>query len=203
MSYTIFFDTETGGVLPHQPTIQLAGIVVDDSDWSEKASFECKIKFDEKDADPEALKINHYTPEAWRDAIPGPVAALRFAKFCEPYRSIQMVSKRTGNPYSVGKLAGHNAATFDLPRLRQLFGENFFPFSYHVKDTLQRALWFYEEHPEVKRPESLKLSVLCESFGICVDGAHEALADVRMSAAIAKAFMKYQVIKEVAETPGS
>jgi DNA polymerase III epsilon subunit-like protein len=190
MSYTIIFDFETGGVEPRHPSIQLAAIAVDDSTWAEVAAFEAKIKFNEADADSEALKINHYTPEAWKDALPAGVVAMRFAKFCEPYRSIQMVSKRTGNPYSVGKLAGHNAATFDLPRLRQLFGENFFPFSYHVKDTLQRALWFYDEHPEIKRPESLKLSVLCESFGICIDGAHDALVDVRMSAAIAKAFME-------------
>jgi len=178
VSYTIFFDSETGGIQPHHPTIQLAAVVIDDSDWSEKASFECKIRFDEATADPEALKINHYTVEAWKDAIPASACAARFSKFCEPYRSIQMISKRTNNPYSVGKLAGHNAIAFDLPRLRQMFGDFFFPFSYHVKDTLQRALWFYDEHPEVKRPDSLKLSVLCESFGICIDGAHDALADV-------------------------
>lgn len=189
MSYTIFFDTETGGVLPHQPTIQLAAIAVQDGTWNEVAGFERKLKFDEKACDPEALKINHYDPEVWRlNAVPVAAAVMHFGKFCEPYRSIEMISKRTNKPYSVGKLAGHNAATFDLPRLRDMYGVNFFPFSYHVKDTLQRALWFFDEHPELKRPESLKLSVLCEHFGICVAGAHDALADVRMSAAIARAF---------------
>ncbi len=189
MSYTIYFDTETGGVLPSHPTIQLAAVAIEDGTWKEAAGFERKIKFNEADADPEALKINHYDPEVWRlNAVPVGAAVMHFGKFCEPYRSIEMMSKRTNKPYSVGKLAGHNAATFDLPRLRGMFGENFFPFSYHVKDTLQRALWFFDEHPELTRPPSLKLSVLCEYFGIVTAGAHDALADVRMSAAIARAF---------------
>lgn len=188
MSYTIFFDTETGGVQPHHPTIQLAAIAVEDGTWNEVAAFECKLQFKPSDCDFEALKINHYNIEDWKEAVLPGMAVMRFGKWCEPYRSIQMMSKRTNKPYSVGKLAGHNAATFDLPRLRGMFGENFFPFSYHVKDTLQRALWFFDEHPELKRPESLKLSVLCEHFGICIAGAHDALADVRMSAAIARAF---------------
>lgn len=187
MSYTIYFDTETGGVLPQHPTIQLAAVVVDDSDWSEKATFECKIKFNESDADPEALKMNHYDPELWKDAINPLMVPIKFSAFAKPWLSIEMISQRTGSPYMVGKLAGHNALTFDLPRLRQLFGTQFFPFSYHVKDTLQRALWYFDEHPEVARPKSLKLAVLCESFGIPTDGAHDALTDVRMSVALAKA----------------
>lgn len=189
MSYTIYFDAETGGVLPSHPTIQLAAIAVEDGTWKEVAGFERKIQFKPSQCDIEALKINHYNIEDWKDAVPQPECIRQFSKFCEPYRSIEMMSKRTNKPYSVGKLAGHNAVAFDLPRLRGMFGENFFPFSYHVKDTLQRALWFFDEHPELTRPASLKLSVLCEYFGIMTAGAHDALADVRMSAAIARAFM--------------
>ncbi len=185
--FTIFFDFETGGVLPTHPSIQLAAIAVRDADWQEVASFEAKLIFDEAQADPEALRINHYDAAVWKEQAIQPGAAVaRFSRFCEPYRSVPMVSKRTGNSYSVAKLAGHNAATFDLPRLRDLFGSTFFPFSYFVKDTLQRAIWFFDEHPEVKRPENLKLSTLCESFGISTTGAHDALTDVRMAAALAK-----------------
>lgn len=190
VSYCVFADLETGGILPHHPNIQLAAIAIDEGSWAEVAHFEAKIKFDESTADPEALKINHYTREAWKDAKPSAVVAAEFAKWSEPYRSIEMMSKRTGKPYKAGKLAGHNIVTFDLPRIRAMFDGNFFPFSYHTKDTLQRALWFYDEHPELKRPESLKLSVLCAHFGIAVDGAHDALADVRMSAALARAIAR-------------
>lgn len=191
MPYTIFFDTETGGILPQHPTIQIAAIVIDDATWKEVASFQRKIKFDEAAADPEALKMNCYDPEIWKkEAVSFAVIAPQLSKFSEPYRSVQMMSKRTGAPYNVAKLAGHNALTFDLPRLREIYGASFFPFVYHVKDTLQRALWYFDEHPEVTRPASLKLGVLCEAFEIATDGAHDALADVRMSAALAKAIME-------------
>lgn len=188
MSYTIFFDFETGGLLPTHPPIQLASIVMKDEDWSEVASFQAKLQFEESTADPEALKMNHYDRDLWqREAIPAPQALSRFVAYAKPFLCIQMTSK-SGSPYSVGKLAGHNALTFDLPILKRLFGSSFFPFSYHVKDTLQRALWFYDEHPEITRPANLKLTTLADSLGVPTDSAHDALTDCRLSAAIARAF---------------
>lgn len=187
MSQTIYFDLETGGVETRHPNIQLAAVAIDDATGRELDSFERKLKFDESACDPEALKINGYTREAWKDAVAVGAAVAQFSRWSEPYRCVQMMSKRTGKPYGVGKLAGHNVATFDLVRLRGMFADSFFPFSYHTKDTLQRAIWYFDEHPEVTRPESLKLSVLCAHFGIDCSGAHEALADVRMSAALALA----------------
>jgi DNA polymerase III epsilon subunit-like protein len=188
MSYTTFFDTETGGVSPAHPTIQLAAVAIDDATWEEVSSFERKICFNEADCDPEALRLNHYNAAVWaNEAKPADRVAAQFAFWAKPYLCIEMVSK-AGNPYSVGKLAGHNALTFDLPRLRGMFGQMFFPFSYHVKDTLQRAMWFFDEHPDLKRPANLKLGTLCSHFQIPIDeGAHDALVDVRLSAALAKA----------------
>jgi len=176
---------------PHHPNIQLAAIVIDQA-WAEVASFEQKIWFNEADADPEALKINHYSREAWKDAIKESAAVQAFSEWVEPYRSIQMMSTRSTppKPYYVGALAGHNVANFDLARLRAMYGSTFFPFSYHTKDTLQRALWYFDENPELVRPASLKLSVLAEYFGISSDGAHDALADVRLSAGVARAIRK-------------
>lgn len=189
MNYTIFFDFETSGLQANNPPIQLAAIVIRDEDWEEVNSFEAKLQFKESDADPAALAMNHYDAAVWQEkAISQALCVARFTEWAKSYLSIQMVSARTGKPYMVGKLAGHNALTFDLPRLRQMYGTGFFPYSYHVKDTLQRALWYFDEHPEVKRPENLKLGTLCATMGICIDGAHDALADVRMSAALARAF---------------
>lgn len=189
MNYTIFADIETDGLHEDCQVIQLAAIAVDDS-FAEVASFERKVAFDEFAADAEALKVNHFTREAWSDAPSPRQVVQEFNRWMEPYRSIQMVSKKSGKPYSVAKLAGHNFSTFDLPRLRRMYGESFFLCSYHAKDTLQRALWFFDENPQLNRPKSLKLSVLAEYFGIAVDGAHDALVDVRLSAAVAKAMWK-------------
>lgn len=182
---TIYFDFETGGVQPKHPNIQLAAIAIDDETGQELATFEQKIAFSEADCEPEALRINHYDPEVWkRDAVPEADAIRRFTRFSEPHRSIEMISKRTGAPYSVGKLAGYNALTFDLPRLRESFGTAFFPFSYHVRDVLQRAMWWFDENNE--RPENLKLSTVCQYFSIPADGAHDALTDVRLTIELAK-----------------
>jgi DNA polymerase III epsilon subunit-like protein len=181
----VFFDLETGGVTNAHPNIQLAAIAVD-SAFNELGSFESKIAFNEADADPEALKINHYDPALWANAPSEPVVMAKFAKFMEPFKTIQMVSKRTGNPYSVCRLAGHNAATFDGPRLKAAFARlsAFLPAHPIVLDTLQLALWRYQKLN--KQVDSFKLGSLCELLEIPVDNAHDALADVRMTIAVTK-----------------
>jgi DNA polymerase III epsilon subunit-like protein len=186
MSKTVYFDLETGGVEPRHPNIQLAAIAIDDNTGEEIANFECKISFEESTADPEALAINHYSKDAWSGSVIPAHAAARFAAFVKPHSTIEMISKRTGAPYFVAKLAGYNALTFDLPRLKGMFGTQFFPCSYLVRDILQRAMFWFDEHPEVKNPGSLKLSKVCEHFGIASNGAHDALVDVRLTAALAR-----------------
>lgn len=186
MSYTVFFDVETGGVQPSHPTTQLAAVVIDDAFGEEAGSFEIKIAFDESAADPEALRINHYTREAWAGASTPSVAAAKFAAFIKPFSSIEMISKRTEKPYNVAKLAGYNALTFDLPRLKTLFDGAFFPCSYQVRDVLQRAMFYFDEHIHEEKPPNLKLSTVCAHFGIAVNGSpHDALTDVRMTIALA------------------
>lgn len=169
--------------MPHHPNIQLAAIAVEETNGVELASFECKLQFDEPAADPEALKMNHYSREAWRGALAPHDAVRQLCEFARPHRCIQMTSKRTGEPYQVCRLAGYNALTFDLPRLRSMFDGQFFPFSYHVYDVLQRVLFWFDENPGPK-PESLKLTTVCQWFGISIDGAHDALTDVRLTAAL-------------------
>lgn len=183
--FTVYFDLETGGVEPTHPVIQLAAIAVDPTGL-ETAAFDTKIAFDESTCDPEALRINHYDPAAWRDAAPPAEAIARFAGWLRPFSSVALVSKRTGRPYNVARLAGYNAVSFDLPRLRAMFGRQFFPCEYLVRDVLQRALFWFDEHPDAPKPDNFKLSTVCAYFGIEVDGAHDALVDVRLSAKLSR-----------------
>ncbi len=180
---TVYFDTETGGVEPTRPTIQLAAVAVDNS--IELGAFEQKIAFNEADADPTALTLNHYTRETWVNACAPGIAASRFAAWLRPFCVVPKVSK-AGNPYAVARLAGYNAATFDMPRLRALFGTQFLPAEYLVRDVLQRVLYWFDEHPSAPMPENFKLSTIAAYFGIAVDGAHDALADARMAGKIAE-----------------
>lgn len=188
MSFTTYFDVETNGLEPHHVVIQLAAIAIEDRSGKELATFERKLRFNARESDLKALEVNHYDPAVWkRDAKEPATVIAEFDEWARPWWCIEMTSKTKGTRYKVGKLAGHNVVAFDLVRLRGLYATRFFPFSYHTKDTLQRAIWYFDEHPEVKRPESLKLSVLCEYFGIDCAGAHDALTDVRLSAALARA----------------
>jgi DNA polymerase III epsilon subunit-like protein len=175
----VYFDFETGGVEPHHPSIQLAAVA-----WEgavELGTFEQKIAFNEEDADPEALKINHYDRQTWVDAKSGPIAASRFAAWLRPYSTIKKKSK-AGNDYAVARLAGYNAAAFDAPRLRALFGPQFLPGEYPVRDVLQRVVFYFDEHPDVAPPANMKLATVAAYFGVGTDGAHDALADARMCA---------------------
>ena len=176
----IIFDTETGGLQPQHPTIQLAAISVDDQ-FNELGYFEKKIAFREDACDPEALALNSYSRDAWKGASSEQDVVAAFAAFLNQYKSVQCISKRTGNPYMVARLAGHNAASFDGPRLKALFEKykTFLPAHPIVLDTLQLALWRFMKAG--KTPASYKLADLCQACGIPSEGAHDALADCRMT----------------------
>ena len=108
---TVFVDLETGGTEVSHPDIQIAAIAM--RNWAELDSFEAKIIFDEREADSEALEINHYDPEVWeREAIPEQEVIGRFGNFLRKHAVIKKVSKRNGKPYRVARLAGHNAWRF-------------------------------------------------------------------------------------------
>jgi DNA polymerase III epsilon subunit-like protein len=177
----VYFDLETGGIEPHRPTIQLAAVAMEGA--IEVASFEQNIAFNEADCDPEALRLNHYDRERWaREAVPPLVCAARFAAWLRPFQTVTLTSKRTGQPYTVARIAGYNAVSFDVPRLREMFSGQFFPCEYLTRDVLQRALFYFDEHPHGPQPASFKLATVCAMFGIDTDGAHGALADARMCA---------------------
>jgi len=175
----VHFDFETGGVEPHHPSIQLAAVAWDGA--IEVGHFEQKIAFTEADADPAALAMNHYTAAAWAEAKSPGITASRFAAWLKPYCTVKKKSK-AGNDYFVARLAGYNAAAFDAPRLRQLFGAMFLPAEYPVRDVLQRAVFYFDEHPTVTAPANFKLTTVCAHFGIETTGTHDALADARMCA---------------------
>lgn len=191
-SRIVFFDTETGGLKPDHPTIQLAAIAVD-ADWQEMETFERKIAFDAAKADPEALAMNHYDAVAWKGAPSERQVVDEFGAFLNRHRCVELVSQRTGRPYSVARLAGHNVVGFDLERVAAMFKRHgqFFPVDFRtVLDTRYGAVWFFEggcaADPSRSKPKDFKLTGLAEHFGVSVDGAHDALVDVRLSIALAR-----------------
>lgn len=183
----VYFDLETDSVAPDCQIIQLAAVAVD-AGYMEIETFEHKVLFDVEKADPKALEINHYDAKVWQEhGVHEKQAVQEFSEFLNRHRSIQMTSKRTGKPYSVARLAGHNAASFDGPRIQAMFKRHdaFLPAHPQVLCSLQRALWYAVETGT--HFESLKLESLCKHFGIELSGAHDALADVRGSVSLSLA----------------
>ncbi len=184
---TVFVDLETGGVEDTNPTIQIAAIAVDD--WQEVASFERKIQFDEHRCEEDALAMNHYDPAVWEaEAVPAPEAFDAFVQFGRQFQSMTLRAKGTGRPYKATRYAGHNVATFDIPRIRRALerlGDPFWGCWWYPLDTYQRAVWHFAEH-NIEPPENYQLAALAEYFGIDAGDAHDALADVRLSAKIAQ-----------------
>lgn len=191
---TIYWDLETGGTEPQHPTIQLAAIAVDGG--KELGAFEQKITFDEAACDPKALEMNHYTRSEWLMAMPGPIVASRFAAWLKPYSDIERISK-AGNPYRVARGAGYNVVAFDWPRLRQLFGAQFLPIDYLQRDVLQRVLFYCDEHGEA--PGNFKLTTVAEWLGLPVDGAHDALFDVRLTAQVHRTILWRASMDEITQ----
>lgn len=186
---TVFFDLETGGVEERHPTIQVAAAAV--RKWKVVETFERKIRFNVDACDPEALRLNGYVPIAWSASIPEAQAMREFDAFCNAHADLRLVSKRTGRPYTVARLAGHNVVTFDVPRVRagmDRAGVAFWKACWwYPLDTYQRALWHYTENG-LALPEDFTLQGLAKSLGLPAQGAeHEALADVLLCVRLAEA----------------
>lgn len=188
MNKTVYFDLETSGLSPWKnEIIQIAAIAVRNSDYSEVERFgPFYVRFDISKANPEALRICHYTEEKWKDAISQEELVKRFGDFLRDHATVQMIS-RAGNPYQVAQLAGHNVVRFDMPFLQATFkreGGSFLPARLIGLDTLQLAAWHY--YNDDTAPKNLKL----EDLYVLLTGkefmAHDAMEDVVANIELAK-----------------
>lgn len=190
----IFIDTETAGLGDSDPTIQIAAIVT--RDWQEVESFERKIVFDPKRVfDPEALiEINGFAPDVWAaEALPADEALRDFVGFFEKHKDLELTGK-TGGSYKVARVAGHNITGFDIPRINR--GVKHFAMFWSAQwwyplDTYQRAIWHFAELG-LEPPANYRLVTLARHFGIDTSGAHDALADCRLSMQLARKFATWE-----------
>jgi DNA polymerase III epsilon subunit-like protein len=186
-----FFDLETGGVEDCHPTIQVAAVAVDISqpDWPVVESYEQKVEFDVDKCDTRAFELNHFDPKVWEKEAASPVKVRAdMESFFRRHQTWQLISK-AGNAYTTAKVAGHNIAAFDLPRLKKLWGKRFTPFCWwYPFDTYLAAVWKFGIAGASDAPENFRLETLCGHFGIkASDGeAHDALVDVMITIELAK-----------------
>lgn len=182
----VVFDVETGGLNPaRHPIIQFAALAMD-HEWKELEALELKIQFDVSVADAQALEVNHYDPETWkRDAVTAPKARQMVSDFFRRHSTMAKVSK-AGKPYKIAALCGHNAR-FDGEFLAAWFkaADQFCPAAcYEALCTVEFGRWL--SFGATTRPENHKLETLCSYYGIELTQAHDALSDVRATAALAR-----------------
>ena len=198
----VYVDIETGGLEIHRPIIQIAAIAVD-GELNEVEQFETKIRFDESEASPDALRKIHYRRAEWkRTAVSPKKAAWSFARFLRRHASVE-IYRRDLSVFRVAQLVSHNSQ-FDAPFLKAWFErlDIFLPASYRVCCTLQRAYWLFHENPQLPRPDDYRLGTLCDYFGVALNPhqAHDALADVRATVSLYRAMRAFVAAPSAIET---
>ncbi len=179
----VFVDVESIGLHPSGPIRQIAAVAVD-GDLREVESFESTLNVDWRRVrlwqrrrlrkPPLPLSSNEMAP------------AQAFADFLSRHATTDL-SLSGGAKLRVAQLAAHHAA-HDSPFLQAFFERNisFYPGHYQMLCTLQRALWFFHEHPTYVTPPDFKLATLCHYFSVPFDPdrAHDALYDARATVAL-------------------
>lgn len=180
-SQLVFVDVEVAGGQITQPIIQVAAIAVD-GDLRTLETFEAKLTFDERLADPDSLTKHRYCRATWAAEARSATAVARdFASFLRRHAALRSGNKGKRS-HAVAQLVAHHAP-FDGPFLQAWFERVgvYFPGHYRMLCTLQRALWLFHEYPDLRQPRDYKLGTLCAYFGVRLppEQAHTALADVR------------------------
>ena len=166
-----FIDIETTGLdLINQEIIEV-GCVITTPELETIEEFELKIKPENiENADPVALKINHYDPSMWTEAI-----TLKEA--------MQIIGEKTKDCIMVGQ----NVA-FDSGFLEYAFSKIGVKntMHYHKLDTISIAWAKLHNNTDIKH---FSLRELCKYFGIKNENAHTGLGDARATYLLYKELM--------------
>jgi len=167
-----FIDIETTGLNLLEHEIIEIGCVLTASDLKVIEEFELKIKPEHiENADPVALKVNHYTEKDWRSAI-----SLK--------KAMDILSKKVESCIMVG----HNVA-FDAGFLEYAFNKTKITNSmhYHKLDTISVAWAKLHNDPNI---EHFSLREMCLHFDIKNEHAHSALPDAHATFELYKKLME-------------
>lgn len=166
-----FIDIETTGLSLIRHEIIEIGCVLTTHLGEVIEEFELKIKPEHiEDADPVALKVNHYNEQDWEGAL-----------------GLSEAMKIFSDKVSGCIMVGHNVA-FDAGFLEYAFNQTGLANSmhYHKIDTVSVAWAKLHREPDL---EHFSLRELCLRFGIKNEKAHTALADARATHLLYKKLM--------------
>lgn len=166
-----FIDIETTGLNLLLHEIIEIGCVLTTPELDVIEEFELKIKPEHiENADPAALKVNHYNEEDWQNAI-------------SLSEAIEILSLKVKDCIMVG----HNVA-FDAGFLEYAFNKTGIgnTMHYHKLDSVSVAWAKMHRDPDL---EHFSLRELCLKFGIINERAHTALSDARATFELYKKLM--------------
>ena len=164
----VFIDTEATGLNPDKhELIEIAGVVVQIENPRDLLTYNVVEEFEYKihperigDADPASLRVNHYDPSQWTNA-------LTLAE------AMELVGEKTEGAVMVAHNVSFDNAFIDKAfRISKIKNK----MHYHRLDTVSMAHALLQGNEDVDR---LSLHSLCEYFGITQNTQHEALADAR------------------------
>ena len=167
-----FIDIETTGLNLLEHEIIEIGCVLTTPRLKVIEEFELKIKPKHiENADPVALKVNHYNEQSWESAI-----------------SLEEATRIFSEKVADCIMVGHNVA-FDAGFLEYAFNitEMANTMHYHKLDTISLAWAKLHKDPDV---EHFSLRELCARFNIENERAHSALPDARATYELYKKLMK-------------
>lgn len=156
-----FVDIEATGLNIVKHEITQVGCILTTPDLEVIEEFELKVKPERiEDADPVSLKISHYDPEKWVDAL-----------------SLSEAMKIFSEKVKDAIMVGHNVS-FDAAFLDYAFGKLGMTntLHYHRLDTVSVAWAKLHRSPDL---EHFSLHELVSRFGIKNAEPHRALSDAR------------------------
>ncbi len=167
----VFIDTETTGldVIIHE-IIEIGGVITT-PDLEVIEAFEIKIKPERiENANPTALKINHYNEKDWEGAI-----TLREA--------IKILAEKVKDCIMVGQNVAFDSGFIEHAFSRMSIDNTM---HYHKLDTISIAWAKMHKQPDL---EHFSLREMCLRFGIENAKPHSALSDARATYELYKKLM--------------
>jgi DNA polymerase-3 subunit epsilon len=167
-----FIDIETTGLNILEHEIIEIGCVITDHKLEVKEAFEIKIKPEHlENADPTALKINHYNEKDWVGAY-------------QAKKALETLLAKVKDCIMVGQ----NVA-FDSGFLEYNFAKNKLKntMHYHKLDTISIAWAKLHNEPDI---DHFSLREMCKLFNITNKNPHSALSDARATYELYKRLME-------------
>jgi len=195
---TVFVDLETDRLDPTTANIiQIAAIAVDRDTLEAIEEFEVKVKFDESQADQDALERNSWDVLEWDlHAIRANIAMDKFTQFIKSHATWRRTSAR-GKTYTTCEIGGHNIAQYDAPIIQRWYkdADVWCPCATYASMVVDTMFWARSVEYALGERWGTGFSnkALCDRFGIMLEGEHDALNDIRATVELARHLRRMMV----------